>query len=92
MKAKLIKPSPKKDRNWCLEFTDFSTDENEIESQKVNIKCAVYDYAKEQYNLNPFYQGEDDSWLLIEFWSSNIESILNASIAICNELKLSLEY
>ena len=94
MKAKLVPPN--NDKNWSLQFIevpfkkdcpDFDLTNN---PEKSNIWYWCQHYGN-HYNVSPFLQGNSGDWMMIEFWSSSQGLILEASLAICEILKVELE-
>lgn len=82
MKAKLLEPITGL-KNWSLEFTEANNKLEDI--QKISLDIG------KQYNVHPFIQGKQMGWIMIEFWTGDESSILEASIEICKTLDVSLD-
>jgi len=89
MKAKLIEP--KDDHCWSLQFFDIPGD---YERTKNPIKSSIWYWAQHFggfWHVSPFLQGDSEDWMMIEFFSKSQSHILEASLSICHELKVTLE-
>ncbi|MDO8640855.1 MAG: hypothetical protein Q7R33_04875 [Nitrosarchaeum sp.] len=89
MIAKLIEPCM--DKNWSLQFFNIPGDSRrDFNPVRANIWFWCRHFG-EFYKTHPFLQGDSEDWMMIEFWTSSQSLILEACLAICNQLNLTLE-
>jgi hypothetical protein len=84
MKVKLV--DPEMGKNYSLQFFDVPKDKP--------VRMNIWYWARhfgEFYHTNPFLQGDDDDWMMVEFWTSSQAYILECCLAICKQLNLELE-
>ena len=68
MIAKMIPPYM--DKNWSFQAINVTKD------QVDDIRLAFA--APEVSKANPFLQGDNGGWVMVEFWTKNLEDIINA--------------
>lgn len=67
------------DKGFNIQFTKIS------EKQKNKVKALVYSNEDVRF-AKPFIQGDQNDWLMIEFWYGDLEHLRNATQIILAEL------
>jgi hypothetical protein len=87
IKAKLQEPGD--EHGWTLHFT-IDNDRDFDETTRAAILSNVRHFGA-HWRVDPFVQGENHHWIMIEFLFPVESYILEASLMICKQLKIELE-
>jgi hypothetical protein len=82
VEARLIQPCHGK--GWSLQFLGLSP------NMKKTVRSTVVD-VNSGFNCYPFFQGDMDDWMMVEFWSNDESQILELSLKVCEHLDFDLE-
>jgi len=80
LRAVLIEPEH--DKNWSIHFIGVNSESRE------QIKKTFFSAAK---NIPIFLQGDNDDWMMIEFWTGNIDIIISTCKFFEEELMLEIK-
>ena len=88
MEAKLTPPECGK--NWSVHFLGLTEQvRNKILSA---FHRMAYNHESMFKKANPFLQGDSDGWMMIEFWTDNQNSIIDACLELENTLNICIEH
>jgi hypothetical protein len=80
MIAKLIPPSG--DKNFSFQVIGIN------QEQKTKLFGAINSLKSMHPDLKPFIQGNSGNWVMIEFWTDNVDSIMEASVFLSKILNV----
>lgn len=88
MNIKLI--DPHNDKNFSIQFFDITPTERSEILRIFHTMANTFNHINSLYG-NPFLQGDSNKWIMIEFWTNSIESIIRAGNFIEKELKIKID-
>jgi len=81
---------PEGDKNWSVHFNELLHIERS--GIKILFNALTYPSCDSNWkNCNPFLQGYSDDWIMIEFWTDDIEDIIKGCKYLENVLKVKIK-
>lgn len=81
MIAKLV--DPQMDKNFSIQFFKVTDDDRKNIYKNFHQSCKIFGHQ--------FMQGDYDDWMMIEFWTDNVDLIIQICIFYQNALEIEIE-
>uniref|UniRef100_A0A6M3L815 Uncharacterized protein n=1 Tax=viral metagenome TaxID=1070528 RepID=A0A6M3L815_9ZZZZ len=82
--------NPEGDKNFSIHFYGV-TKIDRLRIRVLSHSLTFPDYSGDWKMCQPFLQGDSDDWMMIEFWTDNIEAIIRGCEYIEKKLNIKIE-